>query len=251
MKYIKSRQNPEIKAVYALRKADMRTKQQAFIAEGKRACITLIKAETTLHTLYLTEENVDHMRTYTHEKNFCIVTSAVMEKISQAVTPSGILGVFSKPAPPSIDKINSGIVFARLMNPGNMGTLIRTCAALKIPSVVIIGGADPWSFKVVQATAGYITHVPLFQLTWPELIMVVKKKGLTLSALIVSDGKKPELVKQEKTLLVIGSEAHGIPKDWLAQCHEHITLHMPGNIESLNATVAASIALYLLFTKKR
>jgi TrmH family RNA methyltransferase len=250
MKYIKSRQNPEVKAVYALHKANMRAKQQAFIAEGKRACITLIKAKTTLHTLYLTEENLDHMHSYVHEKNFCIVTSAVMKKISQAVTPSGILGVFSKPTPPSIDTISSGIVFAQLMDPGNMGTLIRTCAALKVPSVVIIGGVDPWSFKVVQASAGYITHVPLFQLTWSELTKIVKKKGLTLSALIVSGGKKPELVKKEKTLLVIGSEAHGISKDWLDQCHEHITLHMPGNIESLNATVAASIALYLIFTKK-
>lgn len=250
MKYIKSRQNPEIKAVYSLRKADARKEQQIFIAEGERTCTTLIQAGAQLRTLYLTQEHVEHLLHYVKENDICVVPSRVMEKISQTITPSGILGIFSIPKPPSPDMIDKGIVLAQLSDPGNIGTLIRTCTAINISCVVIIGGADPWNFKVVQATAGYITHVSLFQLTIPELIKVVTKKGFNLAALVVSAGKEPEFLKKEKTLLVVGSEAHGIPKDLHVKCHEYITLPMPGNIESLNVAVAGSIALYLTFVQK-
>jgi len=47
-------------------------------------------------------------------------------------------------------------------------------------------------------------------------------------------------------LLVVGSEAHGIPQEWLNDCNSSLTLPMLGDVESLNAAVAASIALYTL-----
>jgi len=247
MKQIKSRQNPEIKSTYALRKSEERKKQKAFIAEGERACITLIQSQAQPRALYVTEKNLGRISPYVDEKDIRLVTSPVMEKVSQATTPSGILGVFEMPLAPSIDKLNAGIVLTNISDPGNMGTLIRTCAAMDAQSIVIVGGTDPWSFKVVQATAGYIVNTHLFQWSWNELTANTKKKGLLLAALVPSGGKKSDVLKKEETLLVVGGEAHGIPEGWLADCNEFITLTMPGKIESLNVAVAGSIALYLLF----
>jgi tRNA G18 (ribose-2'-O)-methylase SpoU len=51
-------------------------------------------------------------------------------------------------------------------------------------------------------------------------------------------------------LLVVGSEAHGIPEAWLDTCDALMTLPMPGNTESLNAAVAGSIALYVACQEK-
>ena len=71
------------------------------------------------------------------------------------------------------------------------------------------------------------------------------KKDLKLIALVVKDGTPPDTINFENSLLVIGSEAHGIPTQWAEQCEEKLTLPMPGNTESLNAAVAGSIAIYL------
>ena len=163
-----------------------------------------------------------------------------MKKLSQASTPSGILGIFE--IPEKSEKLTSGIVLAQISDPGNMGTLIRTAAAMDLKTVVIVEGADPWSFKVVQSTAGNIAMVNVFQWNWDKLLQ--KKKGFNLIALVVKNGKI--LKKEENFLLVVGSEAHGIPKKWINDCNQLVTLDMPGKIESLNASIAGAIAMYLL-----
>ena len=112
---------------------------------------------------------------------------------------------------------------------------------------MIIEGVDPYSPKVVQASTGTIGMISLFQWSWQELL---KNKGnLSLIALAVSGGKSPSEVTADNTLLVIGSEAHGIPKEWIEKCDDTLTLPMPGATESLNAAVAGSIALYVLNMK--
>jgi len=247
MKEIKSRQNQEIKDVCGLHKSDARYQQNKFLAEGERTVTTLLSGKTTLHQLYVTEEHAHTMLKHVKEDKICMVTLPVMEKISQATTPSGICGVFSIPKKPTVETLSSGLVMVHVSDPGNMGTLVRTSAAMNVSSVVAIEGVDPWSFKVVQASAGYITHVHLFQWSWPTLIKNAHKQNISLSALVVSGGKSPETITKENTLLVVGSEAHGIPSQLISQCDENITVPMPGNIESLNVAVAGSIALYLAF----
>jgi len=247
MRHILSRQNPEIKNVYALRLSKERTGQKLFIAEGTRAVITLLQSNAHVHTIYVTEKNLEHISSHLNEKNICVVSSHVMEKISQAATPSGILGVFEMPPEPKPELLSCGMVLAHIGDPGNMGTLIRTAAAMNISSTVVVEGADPWSFKVVQSSAGFITHVNIFQWSWQQLIAHAKEHNLACAALVVSGGTTIETLSKERTLLVIGSEAHGIPQDWLAECTTQITLKMPGHIESLNAAIAGSIALYLVF----
>lgn len=141
--------------------------------------------------------------------------------------------------------LTAGIVLAKLSDPGNVGTLIRTAVAMNVHTVVCVETVDPYSPKVVQASAGTLAAVNLVQLSWDELMQ--QKGNLQLCALIVSGGKKPSELTNSNTLLVIGSEAHGLPNDWFHACETTMTIEMPGNAESLNAAVAGSIALYLTF----
>ena len=67
---------------------------------------------------------------------------------------------------------------------------------------------------------------------------------------MVFGGKTINAIDPENALLVIGSEAHGIPNDWLDDCNDLITLEMPGKTESLNAAVAGSIAMYIAWALK-
>lgn len=242
-KKIISLNNPEIKSVYKLRNSKERYKQNKFIAEGERICSTLIDFQIRLIKIYLVEKNLNNTPKNFPKEKITVIPEKLMKKLSQASTPSGILGVFEIPEKKS--KITSGIVLAEISDPGNMGTLIRTAAAMDLKSVIIVGGVDPWSFKVIQSTAGNIALTNIFQWNWQELLE--NKNGFKLIALVVKNGKK--ITKQENFLLVIGNEAHGLPKKWLNDCDQLITLDMPGPVESLNASVAGSIAMYFLKVK--
>ena len=213
MRIITSRTNLQIKAVSALHHAKFRTKQQQFIAEGIRTCTTLIESNIELIiNLFVTESMLTQAKKLVSEEKIILVSPHVMEKISTAATPSGLLGIFPIPPQPFFDQLTSGIVLVRIANPGNMGTLIRSAAAMNKKTVVIIEGADPWSPKVVQASAGTIGLVQLFKISWQELL---QNKTLSLCALVISGGKRPKEINLKKYLLIIGSEAHGIPEEWI------------------------------------
>ena len=243
MNTITSRFNNEIKKVALLKTARHRNKEKQFIAEGYRTISTLIQSGLHPIQLYLTENVLDNVPTGVNEKNCTLVTDHVMEKISCSTTPSGLLAVFNLPKSPDIKNVTAGIVLSDISDPGNMGTLIRSAAAMNVKTVVVIDGAHPWSPKVVQASVGTIGMVNIFRCTRKELLE--NKKSLQLCALVVAGGDNLNSLDAKNSLLVVGSEAHGIDTKLLKACEQKVTLPMPGNTESLNAAVAGSIALYL------
>ncbi|MFC1845538.1 TrmH family RNA methyltransferase [Candidatus Dependentiae bacterium] len=244
MKTINSRQNPRIQSLVALKRPKGRKSQGKFIAEGLRVCTTMVEAGWQPEQVYAIQNMVDEAKKIAPEQKITLVDNEVMQKISQATTPSGLLVVFNLPKKPKTEKLGSGIVLANISDPGNMGTLIRTAAAMGLKSVVVVEGADPWGHKVVQATAGTIAKVDVFVWSWEKLLDL--KGENKLAALVVRDGQKPDQMEKENTLLVIGNEAHGLPQEWLKDCNQQIMLPMPGNTESLNAAVAGSIGMYLM-----
>ena len=245
MKSITSLQNDEIKEIVKLHDNRGRQKAQWFIAEGFRTINTLKTAKTELVQLYVTESMLAQAQKIASDNYITLVSDQVLKKISPSVSPSGLLAIFKIPQAASAHLLSHGIVLAQISDPGNMGTLIRTCAAMNVKTVVIVEGADSYSPKVIQASAGTIAHVHIFQWTWHELL---EHKGkLKLYALVVQGGKKLETADSKHALLVVGNEAQGLPEQWVADCDNTLTIAMPGHTESLNAAVAGSIALYEIF----
>lgn len=241
MKIISSVQNPEIKDMLKLADPKGRREQRRFAVEGSRAIRTFIDAGYKPIRLYVDEEEVSAMQQLFPQQELTAVLSSVMNRMSHAKTPSGIMAVFSIPKSKDLSLLQSGIVLAQISDPGNMGTLIRTCAAMGKKSVVIIEGADVWSPKVIQASAGTIALVDIFELPFEKLVQ--SKKNLKLWSLVVEGGTA--MSQDADTLLMVGSEAHGIPQEWVEKSDARITLAMPGKTESLNAAIAGSIAMYL------
>lgn len=248
IKTITSRTNETVKLIAQLHSAKGREEQKQFIAEGARTCQTLVENGMELVQMYVTKEEFATVKEFTKNYFITLVEDHVMQKMSAAQNPSGILGVFKIPSQPSFSALDSGLVLANVTDPGNVGSLIRTCAALKIKNVIAIDGADIWSPKVVQASAGTLAQVHVYTPSWPVLLKW--KKDIKLCALVVKGGKAPSELDFNKTLLVVGNEANGIPKEWLRDMNSYLTLPMPGNTESLNAAVAGSIALYMTFAKQ-
>ena len=251
MKKILSLQNDLIKKIKSLHTPKGRSAHHLFIAEGLRAIEGLMTGRLELKFLFYTSMAQDSASILTPKINqfwpkvdLILLDPVVMAKISTLESQAGILAVF---AIPQINHhsipLSTGAVLAQISDPGNMGTLIRTTAAMGYETVVVIEGTDPWGPKVVQASAGALAQINLFRLSWQELL--AHKKDLTLCALVVQNGENPKTLDLSNSLLVIGSEAHGLPETWVADCEKRLTIPMPGGTESLNAAIAVGIALYL------
>jgi TrmH family RNA methyltransferase len=210
------------------------------LVEGLRAVSTFLHSVHVLQRLYITQKALSNASDLLKKCHYTVITDSQMAEISAASTPSGVLAIFE------INKIvaplGAGIVCARLQDPGNAGTLVRSAAALNKKTVVFVESVDPWSPKVIQASAGTIAQVNVHELSWHGLKQ--QKKDIPLLALVTKQGQQPTAAHADG-LFVVGNEANGIPPEWVKECEQKITLAMPGNTESLNAAVAGSIALYM------
>lgn len=210
------------------------------IVEGLRTVSTFLQSVHIMQNLYLTDKALRASGEQFKLHHYTVITEADMQDISAATTPSGVLAIFkinTHPAP-----LSAGLVLARLQDPGNVGTLIRTAAALNKQTVILVESVDPWSPKVIQASAGTIALVTIHEMSWHALTK--QKQNIPLLALVTQYGQQPSKTHAE-SLFVVGNEANGIPHEWIKDCDQKITLAMPGNTESLNAAVAGSIALYM------
>ena len=248
MQTITSLDNPLVKRVIQLHEKKGRKEHQQCIVEGLRACETFFASNLRLYHLFVTDKMVTHIPPSCPQHKIVVVAERVMNKISTTTTPSGMLAVFAIPTPDPA-QLETGLVLAQMQDPGNVGTLIRTAAALNKRSVIMVEGVEPWSPKVIQASAGTIASVDIFQWSWHDVL--AHKGARTLCGLVVSGGKAPQELDLTNSLLVIGSEGHGLPAEWQKDCDSLLTLPMPGKTESLNAAVAGSIALYYSYFSQR
>lgn len=245
MKTICSVQNDSIKRVASLHSAKGRSFYNQYIAEGLRVLERFAAAQKTPLELYVIESLYTDARIIFKKSDPIVVPDHVMKKISPSITPPGILAVFS------LDLLNEsmaldskGLVLANITDPGNMGTLIRSAAAFGYKVIILVEGVDPYSPKVVQSSAGALAHVTIFECSWNELI--AHKRRLPLCAMTLNGALYIQDLPTKDLLLVVGNEAHGLPKEWIQQCDYTATLPMDQSTESLNAAVAGSIGLFLL-----
>jgi TrmH family RNA methyltransferase len=121
-------------------------------------------------------------------------------------------------------------------DPGNVGTVLRSALAFGASSVAIGPGcADPYAPKAVRASMGALFRVPVARVR-----EVGELPGRTV-ALVARAGREVGDVQGEVTL-VVGAEREGLPDDVVAACDE--VAHIPIASESLNAAMAATVALY-------
>lgn len=136
-----------------------------------------------------------------------------------------------------------------LRDPGNLGTMIRTAHAFGAAAVTAVGSCvDFYDPKVVRASAGSVLHLPLLRV--PSLEALREALATARGSLVVADQAAPltcdEAAYPARSLLLVGSEAHGLPEEVLAAADLRVSIPMPGGAESLNAAVAAGIIAFHL-----
>jgi TrmH family RNA methyltransferase len=170
------------------------------------------------------------------------VAPHLLAQVSQLGSGTRALGVYGQRwAPAATGPLC--LALWGLNDPGNVGTALRSALAFGAASVALgPGTADPYGHKAVRASMGAVFSVPLARVRdVAELpgrrVALVAGDGMTLQAL---QGDEPRTY-------VVGAEREGLPADVVAGCDE--VAHIPIAFESLNAAMAATIALYEAATR--
>ncbi|HEY5270018.1 MAG TPA: 23S rRNA (guanosine(2251)-2'-O)-methyltransferase RlmB [Anaerolineales bacterium] len=142
------------------------------------------------------------------------------------------------------------LILDTLQNPQNLGTIIRTAEAVGVHGVLIpTHRAAEITPAVVSASAGASEHMLVAQANLAQAIVELKEANAWVVGLDESsESKDPSEVRLDGALaVVVGSEGEGIRPLVRQSCDFLLRLPMQGQIESLNAAVAGSVALYLAY----
>lgn len=255
---LSSPQNPRVKEYVDLRTdGNVRRERQSFLLEGKRAvgaALALPNARI-LELIFSDHLLGDDLRLVelAREKNVPLVrvSKDVYKKIADVMAPQGIAAVVQTPewkldvalkTPDALFVAACGV-----QDPGNLGTLIRSCEAAGAAGLIVLeGSADPFNAKVVRATAAGLLTLPILRMKTDEFLRAMQTKHARLVATSAHEGTPYKSFdwRRRPLTLCIGNEGDGLPPEIEAACVEKVTIPMKGSAESLNAAVAASILLF-------
>jgi TrmH family RNA methyltransferase len=138
------------------------------------------------------------------------------------------------------------LAIAGIQDPGNLGTILRSAEAFGAAGIILgEGTVSPYNSKVIRASAGSLFRLPTVRAKLPEALLEMRRQGLRLIATSSHKGTPlPDARLSGPLANFIGSEGAGLPRDLMAQMDELVAIPHSASVESLNAGVAASIALY-------
>jgi TrmH family RNA methyltransferase len=167
------------------------------------------------------------------------VEPALLAEVSALGHPPRVLGVFRCDDLPGAPVPETGLALWHVGDPGNVGTLVRSAAALGPAFVALSEGcADATGPKALRASMGALFRVPLlaFDDAPGRRIALVARGGVPMEELDLSG----------PTTFVLGAEREGLPESVLATCEERATIPLAPGTESLNVATAGAVALYEL-----
>ena len=178
-----------------------------------------------------------------------ITRDKLFAEVCDTETPQGIAVLIELPARESADfsDMNYVLIPDGISDPGNMGTIIRTAEAAGIDAVCLSDGCvDVYSPKVVRSSMGSIFRTRFFSAD-ADAVSELKRHGFEVAATALYNSQPIAEAKPcRKRVLIIGSEAHGVSAELLDAADKVFRIDMRGRVESLNAAVAAGIAMYML-----
>ena len=220
------------------------------LAEGRKVVIEALRTGRVRELLH-TAEHADVVRGHP-DVPATNVSETVMRKVSEAVTPPGIVAVVTTPpGDAALPVAGPVLVLDRLNDPGNVGTLIRSAAALGASAVLMTGeSADPFGPKAVRASAGSCYHVPVLRRdSLAEALAELRVAGIEPFGLAASGASDiATLAGRIDVALVLGSESHGLGPD--RSDLERVRISMARDVESLNVAAAGAIALHVLTARE-
>jgi RNA methyltransferase, TrmH family len=241
-----------------LRRRRARERHELFVAEGVRAVEELLASHVTVRGVLAAPQLGEAPRGATlldaaRERNVDITYVDEREFASAAETesPQGVLAVGEIPRRRLEELDLAGqariVVLDAVQDPGNVGTILRTAAALGASAVVAMPGTvDLWNAKVVRSAMGALFHSPAFMSTWAELDTFRARFSVALWGADAEGTPLARVQPPDRLALLVGNEGAGLSPEGRARVEQSVSIPIGSSVESLNVAVATGIILYQL-----
>ena len=234
-----------------------------FVAEGRLVVRRLIDLQQwPIESILLTPaaaENLADMLGATQAPVY-VVDQEVMNDIAGFNIHRGCLALGRRLETPTLDRTTAGplgriLVLEGVNNPDNIGGLFRSAAAFGV-ELVVLGPdcGDPLYRKAIRTSMAASLIVPFVQAPqWPGAIRDLRADGFTVIALTPNRSVAPieEIFPHSKLALLVGSEGGGLTEEAMRAATLRIRIPTTADVDSLNVTTAASIAMYHCFAERR
>ena len=242
---------------HLLQEKKVRTQEGAFVVEGAKSCLDLMRwhpdailsITMSPHYLRLESSTDRNIRSALRCRQF-FCSDTVFQKLSDVEAPQGMLAVVRQPQwdPSQIfaQKTVCGIYGDRLRDPANVGTIIRTAAAMSLSGVWLSDDSvDPFSPKVVRAAVGTILTLPVFR---TQNIQQLVSNGCNIYAALVPSTETIPIRNIRKIsrriMIAVGNEGTGLSEDVIQRSHVKFSIPIAAEVESLNVAATVAIASF-------
>ncbi|MEM6475268.1 MAG: RNA methyltransferase [Pseudomonadota bacterium] len=181
-------------------------------------------------------------------------TGEILSKITGKSNTQSVVGIFDEWDTPlgGLDRAAAPIwlVAQALRDPGNLGTMLRTCDAVGAGGLILIDDcADPFSAEAVRASMGAVFTQQLARAPWEEFVPWLRRgdggeTGQLVAASLRDAVPYRGAAYQAPCFILVGNESQGLPEPYETECDLRVTMPMRGRADSLNAAVAGAVLAY-------
>lgn len=252
---ITSATNGRIKYIQTLmEKSKFRRKEKKFVAEGIK--MFMEATADMISEVYVMESAKDSFEKEVRQKldliPYEVVTDSVYKKMTDTVTPQGIMTVLKMKENTVEDIISKEnpllVMLENIQDPGNLGTILRTAEGAGVAGIIMSRDCvDIYNPKVIRSTMGSIYRMKFVYVDdLTETMKQVKDKGINIYACALDANSKEydEYDYTKSTAILIGNEGNGLKGETVKAAGNVCYIPMSGRVESLNASVACAVMMY-------
>ena len=256
---ITSTSNPQVKHLLQLqKKSKARNEEGVFVVEGLRMFVEVPKER--VEKVYISETfyNKKKQELQWNEFPLEILSDSVFKHVSDTQTPQGVLCIVKQQNHNMDDLLNIEnphfMVLDNLQDPGNLGTIVRTAEGAGVDAVFMSKDCvDIYNPKTIRSTMGSIYRMPTIYIEDTlKLLELFKEKGIKSYAAHL-EGKNSYDKEDYRTgsAILIGNEGNGLRDEVSNKADIWVRIPMEGQVESLNAAIAASVFMFEVARQRR
>ena len=184
----------------------------------------------------------------------------VLTKLTGFKLTRGMLCAMKRRRLPDLQEICNGCdriaVLENVMNPTNVGAIFRSAAALHMAAGILTGGcSNPLYRRASRVSMGTVFQIPWTfvdnSVIWPEEGMkILRELGFKTAAMALKEDSvsidDPELMKEDKLAVILGTEGDGLAPETIADCDYTVMIPMSHGVDSLNVAAASAVAFWQL-----
>lgn len=262
---IKSRSNQKIQYARSLREKDTREREGHLLLEGIRLLEDAHSCGIPFETVFFSEDikknpgGADLLEKLLEKASEAFeVSDDLASFLSLTKTSQGLSAIVKKPHYDLKSSLSGPasllLVLEEISDPGNLGTMVRSAAGAGADGIFLLPGCvEPWNDKVVRSSMGAIFRLPVVEIKEPGELF--SELALRKIRLIAASTRAEKVYFKENLRLplafLIGNEARGLSPEILISADVAVSIPLSGGVESLNASVAASLLLFEAVRQRR